>query len=76
MEETQKQLSSAIPHTFSVQGLKFQLNILCLLPFLLPLQRLVALLKSNLSDVFECSNLKAGMFFISQLLAIHKKSFA
>lgn len=53
MEETQKQLSSAITHTNSVQGLKFQLNILCLLTFLLPVRSLVELLKSNLSGVFE-----------------------
>lgn len=31
---------------------------------------LVELLKWNLSDVFECSNLKSGMVCISHLIAI------
>lgn len=75
MEETQKQLSSTITHTNSAQELKVSVKyFVYLLIFLLSIKRLVELLKSNLSDVFECSNLKAGMVFISQpylLLAIH-----
>lgn len=78
MEETQKQLSSAITHTNSkCSRVKVSVKyFVYLVTFLLSVKRLVELLKLNLSDVFECSNLKAGMVFISQphlLLAIHKE---